>query len=59
MGDTTTRDALERSICARLPLCDEAELRAIARVLVSVEKRRNHADLIERMRQRQPEIAAA
>ena len=59
MGDdNTTRDALERSINARLPLCDEAELRALGRVLVSIEKRRDHADLIARIRASQPTAEA-
>lgn len=60
MGDdNTTRDALARSIAARLPLCDERELRALGRVLVSIEKRRDHVDLIARMRARQPELEVA
>jgi hypothetical protein len=38
--DTTARDALERGLHYRLPLCSEEELRALDRMLVGIEKRR-------------------
>jgi hypothetical protein len=38
--DTTARDALERGLRYRLPLCSEEELRAIDRMLTGIEKRR-------------------
>ncbi len=43
MPDTTARDAIERSVAARLLICDEVELRAIDRMLVGIEKRRELA----------------
>ncbi len=37
MADTTSRDALERAICARLPLCSPDELRVLDYVLSRLE----------------------
>jgi hypothetical protein len=49
MGDdTTVRDALVRSICARSLTFDEAEARAVDRFIVAIEKRRDIvAELLE------------
>lgn len=46
MGDDlTARNALQRSISSRLHACDEEELRALDRMLIAVEKRRDILDV--------------
>lgn len=63
MTDTTRRDAKQRSIAARLLICDELELDALDRMLTALEKRRDIVHLGQRTawpaRSRGEEITAA
>lgn len=52
MGDTTSRDALERSLCARLLSCAHDELRVLDAILLRLELGRDRYGALDLARDR-------